>query len=361
MEDRSPDRARTADSARTPDRARTNDRTRPSHGPIDRAEAARLDEADPIGALRDAFVVDDPALIYLDGNSLGRLPRRTVEVLDDAIRAGWGGRLIRGWHDWIELPGRVGDRLAADFLGARPGEVVVSDSTTVNFYKLAVAALEARPDRHVIVSTADNFPTDRYVLESLAGSRGLELRLLESDPVEGLGAEGLRAAIGHDTALVTLSHVGYRSGALEPMTEITAAAHGVGALTLWDLSHSVGSVPIDLDGSGADLAVGCTYKYLNGGPGAPAFLYVRTSLQESLRQPIWGWFGQRDQFAMGPAYDPVPDVGRFLAGTPSVLGLLAVEAGAAVLAEAGIERLRAKGIALGEGSSSPTPGSPRSG
>jgi kynureninase len=315
---------------------------------MERRATEALDAADPIGPLRDAFVIDDPELIYLDGNSLGRLPRRTAEVLASAVREGWGGRLIRGWHDWIDLSRRAGDRLAADFLGAGPGEVVVSDSTSVNLYKLAAAALDGRPDRRVIVSAADDFPTDRYVLQGLADARALELRLLEADPIEGIGVERLREALGPEVALVALSHLNYRSGALEDMAALTTAAHSTGALTLWDLSHSVGSIPIDLEGTDVDLAVGCTYKYLNAGPGAPAFLYVRRRLQDRLRQPIWGWFGQRDQFAMGPTYDPEPGIGQFLVGTPPVLGLLAVEAGAAVLAEAGIVRLRAKSVALTE-------------
>ncbi|HEY7778939.1 MAG TPA: kynureninase [Ktedonobacterales bacterium] len=315
---------------------------------LDRREAQNLDAADPLRALRRAFVIDDPELIYLDGNSLGRLPKRTARVLREAVRRQWGERLIRGWDDWIDLPQRVGDQLAEAFLGARPGEVAVSDSTTVNFYKLASAALDARPGRRVILTSDDNFPTDRYVLESLAASRGMELRPLKADPGEGLGLARLRGALGPDVALVSLSHVNYRSGALEDMAAITAAAHKAGALALWDLCHSVGAVPIDLEGTGADLAVGCTYKYLSAGPGAPAFLYVRRALQDELRQPIWGWFGQRDQFEMGPRYEPTPGIGHFLAGTPTVFGVLAIQAGVEVLAEVGIEPLRAKAVALGE-------------
>jgi kynureninase len=311
-----------------------------------RADAAALDTEDPLRDLRDAFFIDDEDRIYLDGNSLGRLPHHTIEVLAAAVEGQWGRRLVGSWHEWIDLPRRVGERLASGFLGARPGQVVMGDSTTVNFYKLAAAALDARPDRHVIVTSADNFPTDRYVLEGLAAGRDLELRMIASDPVDGLGVDRLRASLDSDVALVSLSHVGYRSGALEPMAPICEAAREVGALTLWDLSHSVGSVPIDLDDAGADLAVGCTYKYLNGGPGGPAFLYVRTSLQDELLQPIWGWFGQRDQFAMGPSYDPEPGIGHFLSGTPPILGLLAVDAGVTVLLEAGVDRLRTKGVAL---------------
>jgi kynureninase len=311
-----------------------------------REHARELDAADPLGGLRERFVIDDPDLLYLDGNSLGRLPLATAERLATAARAEWGGGLVRSWEHWIDLPARVGDELGAALLGAGPGQVVVGDSTSVNLYKLAAAALDARPGRRVVVTDDDNFPTDRYVLEGLAAQRGLELRMIGSDPVAGPSPADLAGAVDGDTALLSLSHVAYGSGALLPMGEITRLAHAAGALVLWDLCHSAGSVPVELDATGADLAVGCTYKYLNAGPGAPAFLYVRGDLQDGLRQPIWGWFGQRDQFAMGPAYDPVPGVGRFLVGTPPVLGLYAVQEGVRLLAEAGIAALRRKGVQL---------------
>jgi kynureninase len=310
-----------------------------------REYAAALDADDPLAPLRDAFVRDDPELIYLDGNSLGRLPKRTAERIAGVVRDEWGSGLIRSWSHWTDLPFQVGDLIGETLLGAAGGQVVVSDSTTVNLYKLAVAALDARPDRHVVVTDDDNFPTDRYVLEGLAAQRGLELRVLHTDIDEGLDLGALQEAVDADTALVSLSHVAYRSGALLDMAAVTEIVHEAGALVLWDLCHSAGSVPVRLDASGADLAVGCTYKYLNAGPGSPAFLYVRKGLQE-LRQPIWGWFGQRDQFAMGPAYDPVPGIGRFLVGTPSITAIAAVEEGVRLLAEAGIDRLRAKGQAL---------------
>jgi kynureninase len=289
---------------------------------------------------------DDPGRsIDLDGNSLGRLSHATKGRLAAALDE-WGNRLVEGWQNWHHLAGAVGDRLGATVLGAGPGQVVVTDSTTVNLYKLASAALDARPGRRVIVADREDFPTDRYVLEGLAASRGLELRLVASDPVEGLDAAELDGAIDDDTALVCVSHVNYRSSAVADMASITDVAHRAGALIAWDLSHSAGAVPLHLDDDGADLAVGCTYKYLNAGPGAPAFLYVRSGLQKALRQPIWGWFGQRDQFAMAQGYDPQPDIRRFLAGTPPVLGLVAVDSGLDLLAEAGSDRLWHKSQAL---------------
>jgi kynureninase len=299
---------------------------------VARAHAEALDAADPLAGFRDRFVLEDGDRIYVDGNSLGRLPRKTAELLAARVEE-WGSRLVTAWPDWIDLPLEVGDVLAP-LVGARPGEVLVADSTTVNLYKLAHAALDVREG--AVVARAGDFPTDRYVLQGLAAQRDRELRLVDD----------VRSALAPPVALVCLSHVDFRTGALEDLAGVTAAAHEAGALALWDLSHSAGAVPVGLGAAGADLAVGCTYKYLNAGPGAPAFLYVRSDLQERLRSPIWGWFAQREQFAMGPEYDPVAGIGRFQAGTPSVLGLAAVEAGARLLAEAGSERLREKSIAL---------------
>jgi kynureninase len=222
--------------------------------------------------------------------------------------------------------------------------VIVSDSTTVNLYKLAAAALDARPG--AVVADSSDFPTDRYVLQGLAARAGRELRMLSADPVAGPQPAEIEAACAGGAALVVLSAVNYRSGALARMTEITAAGQAAGALILWDLCHAAGAVAVGLDAIGADLAVGCTYKYLNAGPGSPAFLYVRAGLQNELRSPIWGWFSQEDQFAMGPEYRPVEGIGRFLAGTPPVVALAAVDAGAAMLAEAGLARVRAKAVAL---------------
>jgi kynureninase len=320
----------------------------------DRAAALELDATDPLAGLRDRFIVDDPGLIYLDGNSLGRLPRATAERIGHVVRHEWGNGLITSWDHWIGLPARAGDLLGESLLGAAAGQVAVCDNTTINLYKLANAALDALPGRDVIVTDDDNFPTDRYVLEGIARARRCELRMIHSDMDTGLAADVLRDAIVNDgaggarTALVSLSHVAYRSGALLDMASITRLVHDAGAMMLWDLCHSAGAVRVELDAAGADLATGCTYKYLNAGPGAPAFLYVRRDLQDKLTQPIWGWFGQRDQFAMGPGYDPRPGIGRFLTGTPTVAGIVAVEEGARLLAEAGIDRLRAKGMRLTE-------------
>jgi kynureninase len=311
-----------------------------------RQHAELLDARDPLAGFLDRFVVADPDLIYLDGNSLGRLPHATVERLRTALVDEWGAGLIRSWATWIDLSRRVGDLVGTRILSALPGEVVISDSTSVNLYKLAAAALDARPDRRVIVTDDDNFPTDLYVLQGLADQRGLTVRTVQTDIDEGLDLDALRAAVRDDVALVSLSHVAYRSGALADMAAVTDLAHEAGALVLWDLCHSAGAVPVPLRESGADLAVGCTYKYLNGGPGSPAFLYVRSELQDRLRQPIRGWFGQEDQFEMGREYRPAPGITHFLVGTPPVLQTYAVEEGARVVAEAGIDRLHAKGMAL---------------
>ena len=297
--------------------------------PPTRADAERLDVADPLAQFRDRFVIPDPGRIYLDGNSLGRL---SVDVRDAtrAITEDWGRHVVEGWNDWVELPARVGDRLAAAALGARPGEVLIADSVTVNLYKLAHTAADHRDGP--IVTDAGNFPTDRYVLEGVARQRGREY-------VEAPTAE---AAV--ETArdgVLCLSHVDYRSGALLDMAGVTRASD---ALVIWHLSHSAGAVEVDL--SSADLAVGCTYKYLNAGPGAPAFLYVKSDLQAHFRSPIQGWFGRRDQFAMGPGFEPADGIERFAAGTPSISGLAAVDASLGLIEEAGIGRIAAKGRSL---------------
>jgi kynureninase len=314
--------------------------------PTDRSYAEARDAEDPLAPLRDRFVRDDPELIYLDGNSLGPLPVRTQARIADVVDQDWGVGLVRSWDHWMALPRQAGDMLAEHLLGAAPGQVLVTDNVTVNLYKLASAALDARPGRDVIVTDDDNFPTDRYVLQGLAAQRGAELRVIHTDIDAGVDAATLAAALDDRVALVSLSHVAYRSGAVADLPALTALAHDAGALILWDLCHAVGSVPVGLDAAGADLAVGCTYKYVNAGPGAPAFLYVRAGLHDQLRQPIWGWFGQRDQFAMGPGYEPAPGIDAFATGTPQIIGSVAVEEGARLLGEAGLDRLRAKSTEL---------------
>jgi kynureninase len=294
--------------------------------------AAELDAVDPLQGWRDEFVVADPELAYLDGNSLGMPPRRTLARLERTVLEEWGRGLIRSWEHWLDLPRRVGD-LLAPVIGAAPGEVVVHDSTTVNLYQLVRAALRLRPDRGVIAIDPGDFPTDRYVVDGIAAADGHAVRA---------GFEAL-----DDVAVVVRSMIDYRSAEVIDITAETARAREAGAIVVWDLSHAAGLHPIGLRDAGAELAVGCTYKFLNGGPGAPAFSYVAAELIESLDQPIQGWFGQLDQFAMGPVYEPRPDIGRVLVGTPGILGLVAARAGIEITAEAGIEAIRAKSLELG--------------
>jgi kynureninase len=312
---------------------------------LERARA--LDAADPLAGFRERFAIPDPALVYLDGNSLGRPPLAALEAVR-RLGGTWASSLIRGWESegWLERPLVVGDLLGTRVLGALSGEVAVTDSTTVNLYRLAAAALEARAPRRVVIVERSEFPTDRYVLEGLARARDLEMRWLEGDPVVGVSTAEVAAALGGDVALVVLSAVNYRSAAIADLATLTAAARDAGALVLWDLSHAAGSIAVELAANGVDLAVGCTYKYLNGGPGAPGYLYVRRELQDALRPPIQGWFAQADQFAMGPRFERRPGIAGWLVGTPGLFGLVAAEAGIALTAEAGIDRIRAKGIAL---------------
>jgi kynureninase len=315
------------------------------------ADPATLDAADPLVSFRDRFLIPDPDLLYLDGNSLGRPPRAALERLERVAREEWAGELIRGWEHWIREPRRVGDLLGTEILGARPDEVAICDSTTIDFYRLAGAALEARPGRRFIITDRSNFPTDRYVLEGLARDRDREIAWLDPDVIDGPTVDEVAAVLAAhegDVALVTLSHVNYRSAAIADLPAITALAHDAGALALWDLSHSGGSIPVGLAEHDVDLAVGCTYKYLCGGPGAPAFLYIRSDLQWELRNPIQGWFGQADQFEMGQGFRAQPGIAGWLTGTPGILGLAAAEEGIRLVAEAGIDRVRAKGIALTE-------------
>ena len=313
------------------------------------AQALRLDATDPLGAYRDRFVHHDEVVAYLDGNSLGRPLKATRERLGRFVDDVWGARLIRAWDEgWMNEAFALGDHLGKVALGAAAGQVVVADSTTVLLYKLIRAAVDARPERREILADVENFPTDRFVLEGIAAERGLTVQWISPDPHTGVTAEQVRAAVGEDTALVLLSHVAYKSGFIADLSAITRIAHQAGALVLWDLCHSAGAVEIGLDEHEVDLAVGCTYKYLNGGPGAPAFAYVATRWQGRLRQPIQGWFGASDPFALGPAYVPAPDVRQFVSGTAPILGLQPIHEMAALIEEAGLARIREKSVLLTE-------------
>ena len=310
------------------------------------AVAQALDRQDALAAFRSRFVIGDPDLIYLDGNSLGRLPRATVQRVQQMVAAEWGDRLIRGWNEgWMDTPARIGDKIAR-LIGAQAGEVTLADSTSVNLYKLALAALRAQPGRHTILTDDLNFPSDLYILQGICAAAGPAHRLMVVPSPDGVHGpvDGLVAALDGDTALVCLSHTAFKSAYTYDMAAITAAAHAAGALVLWDLSHAAGAVLVDLNGSEADLAVGCTYKYLNGGPGAPAFLYVRRDLQERLHNPLQGWMGQARMFDFGLEYAAAPGLQRFLTGTPPVLAASAVEPGIDLLLEAGMAQVRQKSV-----------------
>jgi kynureninase len=315
-------------------------------GQTDYAYASELDAHDPLAHLRERFVITDPDLIYMDGNSLGRLPRSTVTLADDLIQHQWGDRLIRSWNErWFTAPERVGAKIVR-LIGAGPDEVIVADSTSVNLFKLVVAALRFQQGRSYILTDSLNFPSDLYILQGAIDllDKQHQLAILPSlDGIYGPVAE-IYDRLDGQTALLTLSHTVYKSGYIYDMPAITAAAHEVGALMLWDLSHSVGSVPVDLRAAQVDLAVGCCYKYLNGGPGAPAFLYIRRDLQDVLRNPISGWMGQLDLFNFEPEYRPATGLRHFLTGTYPVVSLSLIESGVDLLLEAGLDNLRAKSL-----------------
>jgi kynureninase len=304
-------------------------------------EARALDAADPLAFARARFHLPD-GIIYLDGNSLGALPKTTAERIDATLRAHWGNDLIASWnkHGWIDWPTRIATKLAP-ILGARPDELLIADSTSVCLFKLLAAAVRARAGRTTIVTETGNFPTDLYVAQGL-------VKLWPHLRLKAVAAEEIAAAIDEDTAAVTLTQVDYRSGRRHDMAAINAAAHAAGALTLWDLSHSAGAIALDLAGDDCDLAVGCGYKYLNGGPGAPAFLFVAERLQGQLRSPLPGWMGHADPFAFDGEYRPAPDIARFLTGTPAILGLAALEAGIATFEGIAMADIEAKSAALGD-------------
>jgi len=306
-----------------------------------------LDRGDPLAEYRGRFVGAETPLVYFDGNSLGRPLEVTGTHIGEFVQQEWGGRLIRGWDErWFDLPLTVGDRLGRLVLGAGPGQTAVGDSTTVLLYKMIRAGVAARPGRSEIVLDRDNFPTDRYVAQGIAAELGMVVRWIDVDPSAGVTADHLAAVVGPQTALVVLSHVAYRSAWRADAPALTAIAHDAGAVVLWDLSHSAGSVPVELDQWDVDLAVGCTYKYLNGGPGSPAFLYVAERHLAELTQPIQGWMGAVDPFLMGPTYTPAEGVRRFLSGTPPILGMLALGDMLDLLDEVGMAAVRAKSMAL---------------
>lgn len=306
-----------------------------------------LDAIDPLAAYPSRFIPSSEVVAYLDGNSLGRPLTATLDRLAGFVSHDWGSRLIRSWDEqWMQLPLTLGDQIGRVTLGAAAGQTVVGDSTTVLLYKLIRAAVDARPGRAEIVIDRDNFPTDRFLLEGIAAERGLRLRWIEADPAGGVTPELLADAVGPDTALVVLSQVAYKSGFVAEVQRLTTIAHDAGALILWDVCHSAGSVPTSLDDWGVDIAVGCSYKYLNGGPGAPAFAYVATRLQPELRQPIQGWMGAADVFAMADAFEPAHGMRRFLSGTPPVLGMIPLLDMLETIEEAGVDAIRRKSLAL---------------
>ncbi|MET4590215.1 kynureninase [Arthrobacter sp. 754] len=311
--------------------------------------AAQLDAVDPLARCRDLFIGTETDLSYLDGNSLGRPLKRTLSDISAFIQDGWGGRLIRGWdEEWLELPQAIGDQLGRAVLGAAPGQTVIADSTTVVLYKLIRAALAAvtDPARTEIVLDTENFPTDRYLVEGIAREEGLTLKWIDADPAAGVTPEQVREATGPSTAVVLLSHVAYRSGFLADLPAITGVAHSAGALVVWDLCHSAGSVEMNLDAADVDFAAGCTYKYLNGGPGSPAFAYVNSRHLATLRQPIWGWMGRKDAFEMAAGYEPAPGIRGFLSGTPAIFGMLAMRGTLDLIEVTGMAAVRTKSLDL---------------
>jgi kynureninase len=316
---------------------------------VSRERAQELDSLDSLAAYRDQFVIADPELIYLDGNSLGRLPKGVMERVRAAVEIEWGERLIRGWNDgWWDLGTRIGESMAP-LLGADPDEVLVSDQTSLNLFKVASAALGMQAGRSQVITDRLNFPSDLYILQgliSLLGNRHRVVQVASAADDVAPDLKSLEQALEGEPALLTLSHVTFKSGYLYDMQAITELAHRHGALAAWDLSHSAGAVPIELDRCHVDFAVGCTYKYLNGGPGAPAFLYVNRALHDKALSPIWGWWGERQPFAFENDYQPDRGARRFLTGTAPILSMCALEAGLAPILAAGIANLRQKSVAL---------------
>ncbi len=314
---------------------------------IDREYALQLDREDRLAPFRELFINDNPEICYLDGNSLGRLPKSTLTAINDFLLNEWGKEVVTGWGHWIDEAEVTGDLIGKSALGAGPGQVLACDSTSVNFYQLCMAAIKARPGRKTIITDAANFPTDRYILEGISKSLGMKLIYLENeiDPSfknERITAENLEPYLNDDVALVSLEVIQYRSGARNDLKSITDVVRKYGGLVVWDASHAVGAIELNFDKSGVDLAVGCTYKYGNSGPGSPAWLYVRKELQSQLQVPIQGWFAQGDQFAMGAKFEKADGIRGFQIASPSIIGLRSINEAFTMIGEAGISAIAAK-------------------
>ena len=313
----------------------------------DREYAIELDKNDPLAHYRNKFVITDPNLCYLDGNSLGRLPHATVKAVSDFLSHEWGNEVVTGWSHWIDEAQVAGDLLGRAVLGAAAGQVLVCDTTSVNFYQLCVAAINARPGRKTIITDAANFPTDRYILEGIAEQFGLNLIVIDNEnPAiaenELITTEVLKPHMSEDVALVTFEVIQYRSGARTDIKSITDLARSYGALVVWDASHAAGAIELDFDKNGVDLAVGCTYKYGNSGPGSPAWLYVNKSIQKDLQVPIQGWFANEDQFGMGPRFEKADGIRGFQIASPSIIGIRGVQVAYSMIEEAGISAIAQK-------------------
>ena len=313
----------------------------------DRQFAVDLDAKDPLAKYREQFVITDPTMCYLDGNSLGRLPKQTIKVINDFLIDDWGAKVVEGWNDWIDQAQVTGDLIGRASLGAASGQVLACDTTSVNFYQLVGAALAARPGRKTIIVDAANFPTDRYILQGLAKTHGLKLITIDNESPgsaehERITPEILEMYLSDDVAFVTLEVIQYRSGARTDIKAITDLARKYGALTIWDASHAVGAIEMNFDANGVDLAVGCTYKYGNSGPGAPAWLYVAKRIQKELQTPIQGWFAQSNQFEMGSTFEKSGDIRGFQIASPSLIGLKSIQSAFGMIEEAGIDAIAAK-------------------
>jgi kynureninase len=313
----------------------------------DREYALELDKNDPLAHFKSQFVISDPTMCYLDGNSLGRLPKATVTAINDFMTNEWGPEVVTGWSHWVDEAQPTGDLLGEAALGAAAGQVLVCDTTSVNFYQLCLAAIHARPGRKTIITDAANFPTDRYILDGIAQQFGLNLVLIDNeDPAiaqhERITTEVLAPYLNDDVAVVTLEVIQYRSGARTDMKSITDQVRAIGALVVWDASHAVGAIELNLDANGVDLCVGCTYKYGNSGPGSPAWLYVSKRVQSELQVPIQGWFAQDAQFEMGPVFERSQTIRGFQIASPSLMGIRCVQTAFSMIKEAGIDAIAHK-------------------